>query len=67
MSIKYKVIDTPCWPNRWKVVSDGNFRESNAPSDYFPSRAAAELECVRREKSGEQNYSRQQQSIKLCL
>ena len=50
MSIKYKVIDTPCWPDRWKVVPVGNYRQDNAACNYFPSYQAAQLECVRREK-----------------
>jgi len=49
-NMKYRVIDTPCWPDRWKVVPIGNYRESNALTNYFPSLAAAQAECIRREK-----------------
>jgi len=48
--MKYKVVDTPCWPNRWKVVPDGNFRDNNGTCNYFPSYQAAQSECIRREK-----------------
>ncbi len=37
-STNFKVIDTPCFPNRYKVILKGNYTESysNAIYLYYP-------------------------------
>jgi hypothetical protein len=52
MAIKYKVEDTPCFPNRYKVVSIGNYRCNNGACNYFPTFQLAFAECARREQRG---------------
>ena len=50
MVIKYKVEDTPCFPNRYKVVPIGNYRCNNGVCNYFPTFQLASAECARREQ-----------------
>jgi len=50
MVIKYIVEDTPCYPDRYKVVPVGNYRCDNASCNYFPTMEKALAECARREK-----------------
>ena len=33
----WKVKDTPCRPNRWKIYPPHPYRETNAPVYYFPT------------------------------
>ena len=44
---KWRVIETPCFPNSWKVVND-YYRPNNSFSEYFPSPEVARAEADRR-------------------
>jgi hypothetical protein len=43
----YKVILTPMFPNRYKIVFKNNSGD-NSTSNYFPTRELAQKECDRR-------------------
>jgi hypothetical protein len=40
-------VETPCFPNSWKVVST-LYTPSNSTGEYFPSRELAQAEADRR-------------------
>jgi len=44
----YKVIDTPMWPNRWKVESVQWPGRDNSTTEFFKERSDADRECDRR-------------------
>jgi hypothetical protein len=50
MAILYTIEDTPCYPNRYKVVPVGNYKQDNAARNYFPTEEQALIECIRREE-----------------
>jgi hypothetical protein len=47
----WKVKETPCFPNCWKVFPAHTYRETNDTSNYFADRADAEREAARRNLS----------------
>lgn len=48
----WTVQDTPCWPNRWKLVhQDPPMVQPNNPSNFFADREKAEKEAGRRNVS----------------
>jgi hypothetical protein len=44
----YRIIDTPMWPCRWKIVLLGNWRGDNSFTEYFRTIEGAEKEIGRR-------------------
>ena len=45
---KYRIEETPCYPNMWKVIHIGS-KEDNAACNFFPTLEAAEAEVAKRE------------------
>lgn len=45
----YKIEETPCYPNAWKVIHVG-FKEDNAACNYFPTKDAAKAEVIKCER-----------------
>jgi hypothetical protein len=43
----WRVVETPCYPCSWKVVSD-LYRPDNAPHNFFATRGGAQAEADRR-------------------
>ena len=43
--IKCKVIETPCYPNSYKVVLPRPYRDDNSVSRFFPSKELAKKEA----------------------
>ncbi len=56
MPTRYLIEETKCYPNKFKIVPVGNWRENNSSTEYFKTRAAAIIEIERRGASVE--YSR---------
>lgn len=46
----YRVIDTPCYPCRWKVESVQWPGRNNSFTEFFPDRGDAEREANRRNR-----------------
>ena len=46
---KWRVIETPCFPNSWKVVND-YYRQDNATCNYFTTAIEAQTEADERNK-----------------
>ncbi len=44
---KYYVIETPCFPRKYKVVNDF-YKQDNATCNYFKDEWEAELEAEKR-------------------
>jgi|GEM_PF-5956000 len=42
---KCKVIETPCYPNSYKVVLPHPYKDDNSVSRFFPSKELAEAEA----------------------
>ena len=45
---KYNIIETHCYPNRFKIERVGNFRPDNGTPNFFPCRISAIAEIFRR-------------------
>jgi hypothetical protein len=43
----WRVVETPCFPNSWKVVND-HYRLDNAACNYFPTIVEAQAEADKR-------------------
>jgi hypothetical protein len=44
----YIVIETACFPNKWKVIRPKYQIESNRPENFFPTEKEAQTEADRR-------------------
>lgn len=43
----WEVVETPCFPNTWKVRPTHTYREDNLLSRFFDSKIAAQVEADR--------------------
>lgn len=45
---KFIVIETPCWPAKWKIIQSNCRVEDNTLSNFFRSKQDAQKEAHRR-------------------